>query len=153
YNIQIQNLGQAAAPVTANVFTDTLPAGTTFVSATASAGWSCSGTSTVSCSITSPMAMGSTATISITATSPPNGTTLTNIASVNLGSDPNSTNNSATAYTVIQPLVCATPGRDGSGGTLTGVVNAYYPPANTGTLASASTSVVLGAVSGASKAI
>ena len=153
YNIQIQNLGQAAAPATANVFTDTLPTGTTFVSATPSAGWSCTGTTTVSCSITSPMAMGSTATISITVTAPANATTLTNTASVNLGSDPNATNNSATAYTVVQPLVCATPGRDGTGGTLTGVVNAYYPPANTGTLASASTSVALGAVSGASKAI
>ncbi|HVM74503.1 MAG TPA: C25 family cysteine peptidase [Candidatus Saccharimonadales bacterium] len=153
YNIQVQNLGQATIPATSNVLTDNLPAGTTFVSATASAGWSCSGTTTVSCSITSPMAMGATATISITATAPGNAATLTNTASVNLASDPNSANNSATAYTVVQPLVCATPGRDGAGGTLTGVVNAYYPPSKTGTLASGSTSVALGAVSGASTAI
>ena len=41
YSIQVQNLGQAAAPITAGVLTDTLPAGVTFVSASASAGWSC----------------------------------------------------------------------------------------------------------------
>jgi len=153
YNIQVQNLGQATIAATANVLTDSLPAGSTFVSATASAGWSCSGATTVTCSITSPMAMGATATISITATAPGNATTLTNTASISLASDPNSSNNAATAYTVVQPLVCATPGRDGAGGTLTGVVNAYYPPANTGTLSSGATSVVLGAASGASTAI
>ena len=153
YNIQVQNLGQATIPATSNVLADTLPTGTTFVSATASAGWSCTGTTTVSCSITSPMPMGSTATISITATAPGTATTLTNTATVNLASDPNSTNNSAATYTVVQPLVCASPGRDGAGGTLTGVVNAYYPPANPGALASGATSVVLGAASGASTAI
>jgi uncharacterized repeat protein (TIGR01451 family) len=67
---------------------------------------------------------------------------------VTLSGDPNSANNSATAYTVVQPIVCASPGRDGAGGTLTGIVNAYYPPATQGTLASGSTSVTLGAAAG-----
>jgi len=153
YNIQVQNLGQATAPVTANVLTDTLPAGVTFVSATASAGWACSGTATVQCSITTAMPMGSVATITITVTAPSTATTLTNTVTVGLLGDVNASNNSATTYTVVQPLVCATPGRDGSGGTLTGVVNAYYPPSSIGTLASGSTSVALGAASGASTAI
>ena len=153
YTIQVQNLGQLSAPVTSNVLTDTLPAGVTFGSVSASAGWSCSGTATVSCSITSAMAMGSTATITITVTAPSTATTLSNTASVSLSGDPNSANNSATAYTVVQPLVCATPGRDGAGGTLTGIVNTYYPPSSTGTLASGSTSVALGASSGATTAI
>jgi uncharacterized repeat protein (TIGR01451 family) len=147
YNIQIQNLGQASAPVTSGALTDTLPNGVTYVSSTASAGWSCSGTTTISCNITSAMAMGSSATITITVTSPSGATTLNNAAQINLPitTDPNTLNNTATAYTVVQPLACATPGRDGGGVTLGGIVNAYYPPSATGTLASGSTSLVLGA--------
>ncbi len=54
---------------------------------------------------------------------------MTNIAAVSTtGTDPVSGNNSVAVLTVVQPLVCATPGKDGAGGTLTGVVNAYYPP-------------------------
>jgi uncharacterized repeat protein (TIGR01451 family) len=154
YTIQVQNLGQLAAPVTSNVLTDTLPATVTFVSSSASSGWSCTGTTTISCSITSAMAMGAIANIAVTVTAPSTASTLTNTATVSLAGDPNASNNSATAYTVVQPLACATPGRDGLGGTLTGIVNAYYPPSSTGTLASASTSVALGAAAalGAQKA-
>lgn len=148
YTVQVQNLGQAAAPASSNVLTDTLPPSVTFVSYTASAGWSCSGTTTVSCSITSAMAAGTSATITITVTAPTGATTLNNTAKVSLPGDPNSANNSDTAYTVVQPLACATPGRDGLGGTLTGVVNTYYPPASAGTLASGATSVTLGAAQG-----
>ncbi|HYA62497.1 MAG TPA: S24 family peptidase, partial [Candidatus Sulfotelmatobacter sp.] len=155
YTIQVQNLGQLSAPVTSNVLTDTLPAAVTLVSVSASSGWSCSGTNTISCSITSSMAMGATATIAITVTAPATATTLTNTATVSLAGDPNSANNSATSYTVVQPLVCATPGRDGAGGTLAGIVNTYFPPSSTGTLAPGSSSVALGAAaaSGAQKAI
>lgn len=158
YVITVQNLGQLSAPVTSNVLSDTLPAGATFVSYTAtstdSSVWTCSGGATVSCSITgNPMTVGATVTITITATAPSVASTLTNTATVSLSGDPNSLNNSATVITVVQPLVCATPGKDGPGGTLTGVVNAYYPPASTGTLAAGATSVSLGAASGASHAI
>ncbi len=157
YTITVQNLGQAAAPVTSGALTDTLPAGVTYVASSASAGWLCTGTTTISCNITAAMAMGSTATITITVTAPPTATTLNNTAQLNLPitTDPNTLNNTATAYTVVQPLACASPGRDGSPGTLSGIVNAYYPPSTTGTLASASTSVALGAAAsgGAQKAI
>jgi uncharacterized repeat protein (TIGR01451 family) len=145
YTIQVQNLGQASASSASTVLTDTLPSGLTNINVTAPSGWSCTGTSTVNCSITSPMAANTTASITISATTPSTATTLTNSATVNLSGDPNSSNNSATAYTVVQPIACATPGRDGTGGALTGIVNAYYPPAATGALASASTSVTLGA--------
>jgi uncharacterized repeat protein (TIGR01451 family) len=155
YTIQVKNLGQATAPITSNVLSDTLPPSVTFVSYSASSGWSCpttpavGSTGTVSCSITTAMGMGTSATISITVTAPTTATTLNNTSTVSLAGDPNSANNSATTYTVVQPLVCASPGRDGSGGTLTGIVNAYYPPSATGTLASGSTSVTLGAAAAA----
>lgn len=155
YSIQVQNFGQATAPVTSNVLSDPLPGGVTFVSISVPSGWSCStpavgANGTVTCSLTSSMpaspAAGSTATIAITVNAPTTATTLTNTATVSLGGDPNSANNSATAYTVVQPLACASPGRDGAGGTLTGIVNTYFPPATAGTLASAATSVNLGPV-------
>ncbi|HUM03642.1 MAG TPA: hypothetical protein VL084_15230, partial [Thermoanaerobaculia bacterium] len=50
-----------------------------------------------------------------------------------------------------QPL-CATPGKDGPGGVLAGVVNTYYPPA-LGVVAAGSTSIALGAARGAPTAI
>ncbi len=153
YNIQVENLGQATAPVTANVLSDTLPAGVTLVSVTATAGWSCSGSTTISCSITTAMAANSTASIAITVTAPAAATTLTNTATATLAGDPNASNNSAASYTVVQPLVCATPGRDGAGGTLTGVVNTYFPPASAGSLSSGATAVTLGASSGAGTGI
>ena len=153
YTINVQNLGQSGAPITSNVLTDTLPASVTFVSANASAGWACSGTTTISCSITSAMAANTTATINITVTAPSAATTLTNSATASLAGDPNAANNTAAAYTVVQPLLCATPGRDGAGGTLTGVVNTYFPPAAAGTVNSGSTSVTLGASSGAPSGI
>ena len=155
YTIQIQNLGQLSAPATSNVFTDTLPTGATFVSVTQTSGLTCAangGGTSVSCSITTPMAIGTTATIAITITAPATASTLTNTATVSLSGDPNSSNNSATSYTVVQPLVCATPGKDGLGGSLTGTVNTYFPPAS-GTLAAGSTQVILGAASGASTPI
>jgi uncharacterized repeat protein (TIGR01451 family) len=147
YTLQVQNLGQATAAATSNVLTDTLPAGLSNVSVAAPSGWTCSGTTTITCSSAS-LASGATATITITATAPASATTLSNTATGTLAGDPNPANNSATAYTVVQPIACASPGRDGAVGTLSGVVNTYYPPSSQGTLASASTSVTLGAAQG-----
>jgi uncharacterized repeat protein (TIGR01451 family) len=146
YTIQAQNLGQANA---ANVaVTDTIPAGTTFASSNAPAGWTCSGTATVTCSLAGTMAQGASATITITVTTPATPGPITNTASISSSTpDPVASNNSATVITVVQPLVCASPGRDGAGGTLSGVVNAYYPPAGNGTVSAGSTSVNLGAAS------
>jgi len=142
YTIKVQNLGLVAAA--ASQLVDTIPAGTTFVSSSTSQG-SCSGTSTVTCTFGS-VASGTTITVTISVTTPLTAGTLTNTATASSSTaDPISTNNSATVLTVVQPLVCASPGRDGAGGTLTGIVNAYYPPASAGTLAAGSTSVTLSA--------
>ena len=141
YTIQIQDLG--LSNTADGTLTDTIPTGTAFVSAATTQG-SCSGTSTVTCTLGS-ITRGTTITVAITVTAPATPTTLTNTSSVTSSTtDPVATNNSSTVLTVVQPLVCASPGRDGPGGTLTGIVNAYYPPANTGALAAGSTSVVLG---------
>ncbi len=147
YTIQVTNLGLASgAGVTLK---DTLPATLTNASATTTAG-SCGAPSggvitcnlgTVAYPLTTPI------TITVTGASPATATTMTNVASVSTtGTDPVAGNNSVTVVTVAQPLVCATPGKDGAGGTITGIVNAYYPPANTGTVAAGATSIVLGAV-------
>ena len=161
YNITVQNLGQASAAINSNVLQDTLPSGAngvTFASITVPSGWSCTtpavgSSGTVQCSITTAMpaapAAGSTVSFAITVNSPTSPTTLSNTATVNLSGDPNPANNSATSYTVVQPIACATPGKDGAGGTLTGIVNAYYPPAANGILAAGSTSVTVGAAAGA----
>src|SRR5215467_396012 len=50
-----------------------------------------------------------------------------------------------------QSLLCATPGKDGTGGTLTGIVNTYYP--GSATANAAATQITLGAATGASNAI
>ena len=147
YSVVVQNLGQAAAPVTANVLTITLPTGVSFVSSAPPAGWTCAGAGPVKCSISTAMAANTSATINVTVTAPsaPPATPLTATAQVSLTGDPNANNNNASVITIVQPLVCATPGRDGTPATpLTGVVNAYYSPA-TGTLAAGATSVALGA--------
>ncbi len=153
YTIAVQNLGQATLTSVANLVQDTLPASASFVSSSAPSGWSCAGTATVQCSLTGSFAMGQTATFTITVTTPAGAAALSNTAQINLATDPNPLNNSATVVTVVQPLVCATPGNDGAGGTLTGIVNAYYPPTAAGNLAAGSTSVALGAASGLAHAI
>ena len=151
YTIQVQNLGQANA-ATVKV-TDTIPAGTTFVSANAPAGWTCSGTTTVTCSLTGTMAEGASATITISVTSPSTAGPISNTAAVSsTTTDPVAANNSATVVTVVQPLVCATPGKDGAGGAITGIVNTYFPP-TTATLAAGAKSVTLGGGVGAATPI
>ncbi|HKM82250.1 MAG TPA: C25 family cysteine peptidase [Candidatus Acidoferrum sp.] len=145
YTITVQNIGPASA--TGVTVADTLPASLTFGSATASQG-TCSGGLSLSCAL-GTIAAGATATISVTLSTSSSATTLTNTATVTTTStDSNATNNSATTYTVVQPISCANPGRDGAGGTLTGIVNAYFP-GTTGTLAAGSNSVTLGAAAGA----
>lgn len=141
YTIQLQNLGLAAA--TGVVVTDTLPA--TLVNATAvtsqgtcappAAGQIVCTLNTVAYPLATPI------TITVSGTSPATAGTLTNqVAVTTTGTDPVTSNNTATVVTVVQPLVCATPGKDGVPGTpLTGIVNTYYagvgtPAAGTNTL-------------------
>ncbi len=152
YTIQVQNLGQASAA--AVQVADTIPTGTTLVSANGSTGWACTGTTAIACSLTGSMAQGATGTITITVTTPSTSGPISNTATVSTTTtDPIATNNSATVVTVVQPLVCATPGNDGAGGTITGIVNTYYPPKANGTLAAGATTMKLGTSSGAAKQI
>ncbi|HKV25381.1 MAG TPA: C25 family cysteine peptidase [Candidatus Acidoferrum sp.] len=157
YTIQVSNFG--LAPGTGVTLTDSLPTSgstglLTSVTASTTQG-SCTVASTsVSCNLgTVAYPLLTPITITISGTTPATPVTLLNTASVSTtGTDPVSSNNSVTIATVVQPLVCAAPGHDGSPGTLSGVLNAYYPPSGTVTLtAGTSTSVALGpaAASGA----
>ena len=149
YTIQVQNLGLVnAASVTVS---DTIPAGTTFVSASPSG--SCTQTASVVCTL-GTLNNGATATVTIVITSPISPSTLSNTATVTTTStDPVAGNNSSTVSTVAQPLSCATPGRDGNGAAITGVVNTYYPPSSATTLAAGATTVTLGTSTGAATGI
>jgi uncharacterized repeat protein (TIGR01451 family) len=158
YTIEVQNLGQVSAATVKVV--DTIPAGTAFLSASGPAGWTCTESTppptpiTVTCALTGTLAEGASATITIAVTSPSAAGPISNTATVSsITTDPVSTNNSATVITVVQPLVCATPGKDGAGGALSGVVNTYYPGTGTLTAGTTPNTVTLGASSGAATTI
>jgi uncharacterized repeat protein (TIGR01451 family) len=99
YTLTVANAGpDAAAAVTV---TDTLPAGVSFVSATASVG-SCSGTVTITCTLGS-LANGASATVAIVVTPTAANPALSNTATVTATTtDPVSANNSAGATTVVE---------------------------------------------------
>ncbi|HEV7666901.1 MAG TPA: ExeM/NucH family extracellular endonuclease [Thermoanaerobaculia bacterium] len=101
YTITVTNNGPD--PATNASWSDTLPAGTSFVSLPAVAGWSCTTGATVSCSNPS-FAVGSavfTLTVAV-APSVTSGTVLSNTATVTSASgDGTSGNNSATATTTV----------------------------------------------------
>lgn len=152
YTIQITDRGLASA--TGVTVVDTLPTTSggaqalTNVTASTTLGSCTVNATNVSCALgsvaytpTSPL----TVTVTISGTTPATPMTLSNSATVSsTTTDPVASNNTSTVLTVVQPLVCATPGKDGAAGTLTGAVNAYYPPAAAGTVAAGSTSVTLG---------
>ena len=128
YTIQVTNRGLAAG--TGVAVTDTLPATLAGVTATTTQG-SCGAPSggTITCNLgTVAYPLGAPIIITVSGTAPASPGTLTNVASVSTtGTDPVAANNSSTVMTVVQPLVCATPGKDGTpGAPLTGVVNTYY---------------------------
>jgi len=101
YTITVNNAGPSNA--TSVSLSDTLPAGTTFVSLPAVAGWSCTTGATISCSNPS-MAVGS-AVFTLTVAVGPSvtaGTVLSNTATVSATTtDPTPGNNSATATTTV----------------------------------------------------
>lgn len=151
YTFYIQNNGPSTA--TGVTLSDTIPGATTFVSSNTTQG-SCSGTSTVTCNI-GTLTLGQTATVTIQVTAPLTGGLIaTNTGTVTTTtSDPVTPNTaSATAYSLVQSTVCGTqPGKDGAGGTLSGVVNSYWP--GTASAAVNATSITLGARRGAANSI
>jgi uncharacterized repeat protein (TIGR01451 family) len=142
YSIQVQNLGLASAGTV--TLTDTLPAALVNPSGAVTAGSGSCGAPAggkIICTLTALPA-----TITINGTTPATATTLQNTASVPTTGDSVPANNSATVVTVVQPLVCAAPGNDGTpGAPLSGIVNTYFKPASSGTVSAGSTSIVLGA--------
>ena len=149
YTIQVTNLG--LAPAAGVTVVDTVPPTLANPSATSSAG-TCGALTggKITCAIgTVAYPLSAPITITVTGTTPATGSPLTNNAAVTTsGTDPVSANNSVTVVTVVQPLVCAMPGKDGAGGALSGVVNTYYPPA-AGTVAAGATAITLGAAAAA----
>ncbi|MFN8091158.1 MAG: C25 family cysteine peptidase [Vicinamibacteria bacterium] len=150
WTIVVTNNGPAAAQ---NVtLSDPLPAGTTWVSTATTVG-TCTGTATVSCSF-GALASGASATVTIVATVDTLGTK-SNTATVDNqnGSDydPNTTNNVATWLTTVAGApVCGTPGGPGPGGTLSGVINTYYPATASVSAGVADTCIPVGTARGAS---
>ncbi len=151
YTVAVQNLGVANA--TTATITDTLPATATFVSATATQGSCSQSAGVVTCNL-GTLNAGVTATATLTVTAPGTSNSLSNTASTTSAvTDPFLSNNSATLVTFVQPLSCATPARDGTGGTLAGNVNTYYAPSAPVVLAPGAKTVTLSAASGSSTPI
>lgn len=151
YTLFVQNNGPSTA--TGITVTDTLPAGLTATSITTSLG-TCSGTTTITCNL-NPMTSGQAGTISIRVTAPLTGGFIANNTATLTTTtfDPVTPNTAtATTYSLVQATVCGTqPGKDGAGGTLAGIVNAYWP--GTANAAVGATSVTVGARRGAAVSI
>ncbi|MGD0758118.1 MAG: C25 family cysteine peptidase [Candidatus Sulfotelmatobacter sp.] len=151
YTITVTNNGPSAA--NGVTLTDTLAAGPTFVSAVASGGTTCTGTGPVNCTLPTPLASGAKATITVTVTAGAAGAYANTATITDSGTppDPNTGNNSYTAVATVQTAACATVSQAAPGGTLTGVINTYYP--GTASVAAGATSIPIGTAAGAGSAI
>ena len=126
----------SAAAVTNVTITDAIPAGATFVSQTG-----CAGSGPVTCNIGTLGANATSAPITITVI--PNAAgTIANVATVTY-TGAAFANASETVTIVAQGKVCATPGKDGAGGTLAGIKNDYWP--GSASVAAGATSINVGA--------
>jgi uncharacterized repeat protein (TIGR01451 family) len=97
YTLTVSNGGPQAADGV--VVTDTLPAGTTFVSAAASQG-SCTGTTTVTCAI-GTLANGASATVTINVKAASAGSKVNSASVTSTIADPTAANNTASATTTV----------------------------------------------------
>ena len=121
YTVTVTNNGPSASTATV---TDTLPGGLALVSATATPG-TCSGTAPITCALGS-LAANATATIVLTVSPGATGGYPDTAAVTGTIADLNNGNNSATGVGFSQAFTCTTP-TNAAGGTLTGVINTYYP--------------------------
>jgi len=158
YTVTVTNNGPAVIPSSTSVpgstvtLTDTLPGGVTLVSATPSQG-SCSGTTTITCNLVTNAAgigVNSSVTITITVTPAAPGGYPSTASVTSSTPDLTTANNSATGVAYSQFAACATSTAT-AGGTLTGTINTYYP--GNATANAGSTSITLGAATGAGTAI
>jgi uncharacterized repeat protein (TIGR01451 family) len=129
YNITISNNGPSAAN---NVtLTDTFAStGLSLVSVTPSSGTTCTTSTTISCTLPTPFASGATATVAVKVATTaagfyPNTATVTDSGTP---PDPNTGNDTYVALAPVVSVVCGISSLS-AGGTLTGVVNTYYPGA------------------------
>ncbi len=151
YNITVTNSGPSAA--NAVVLTDTLAAsGLTWISTMPSAGTTCVGTGPITCTLPASFASGATATIAVTVKASAAGFYPNTAALADSGTppDPNTGNNSYVALAPVVSVVCSTTTLS-AGGTLSGVLNTYYP--GTANVAAGATSIPVGAATGAGGAI
>jgi uncharacterized repeat protein (TIGR01451 family) len=112
--------------------TDAIPAGSTFVSQTG-----CAGTGPVTCTVGSLASGATSATYTITVV-PTTAGTVSNVATLTYtgGATPTS---SETVRTLAEGKICASPGKDGAGGSLSGIKNDYWPGSTTSVAAGATT--------------
>jgi uncharacterized repeat protein (TIGR01451 family) len=146
YNITITNKGTSAAN---NVtLTDTFAStGLSVVSVTPSAGTTCTTAATINCTLPTPLASGASATVAVKVATTaagfyPNTATITDSGTP---PDPNTGNNTYVALAPVVSLLCST-GTLAAGGTLTGVVNTYYP--GTASVSVGATSIPIGTANG-----
>jgi uncharacterized repeat protein (TIGR01451 family) len=149
YAITVTNNGPTTA--TGVALTDTLAAGLGFVSATPSQG-GCAGTGPINCALGS-LAGGASATVTVVASAAASGSYANTATVTATQPDLNTGNNSYTAVGVVQSNTCANPGVLGNGGTLSGVVNTYYPATASVTAGTANTTIPVGAARGAAATI
>ena len=147
YNITVFNNGPS--PATGVTLTDTYAAaGLALVSVTPSAGITCPTTApTITCNVTGSLASGASVTVAVkvsttTAGFYPNTAT---VADSGTPPDPNTGNNTYVALAPVVSVVCSGAVL-GAGGTLSGVVNTYYP--GNGNVVKGATSIPLGAANG-----
>ncbi len=150
YNITVYNNGPSAAAAVKLV--DTLGTGTTYVSYTASAGVSCTDAgATVTCTV-GALAPNATATVALTVSTTAAGFYPNTAVVSDSGTPPdyNQGNNTYVAVAPVQTVVCATSNLT-VGGTLSGVINTYYP--GSATVAEGATSIPVGTPTGAGATI
>lgn len=145
YTVVVTNNGPTTA--TGTTMTDTLPTGLTFASVT---GTGCSHVgSAITCNI-GTLASGSNSTITIVATPGAGGGYADTANVTGTVTDLDTGNNSAIGIAYSQLNVCTVPTAT-AGGTLTGVINTYYP--GTASVLVGATSIPLGAATGATTPI
>jgi len=146
YVVTVTNNGPSAA--IGATLTDTFAAtNLALVSETPSAGTTCTVTATINCTLPSPFASGATATLTVVVSTTaagfyPNTATVSNPGPP---PDPNTGNNSYVALAPVVTIVCSMSTLT-AGGTLSGVVNTYFP--GTANVVKGATSIPLGAANG-----
>jgi uncharacterized repeat protein (TIGR01451 family) len=147
YNITVFNNGPSAANAVSltDTYADT---GLAVVSVTPSSGTTCVIGTTINCTLPSPFASGATATIAVKVSTTTAGFYQNTAKVTDSGAppDPNTGNNTYVSLAPVVSLVCSGATLT-AGGTLSGVINTYYP--GTASVAAGATSIPVGTATGA----